>query len=720
MTVQTSRRGFLRASAGLVIAMALPLPMRVMAQEAAAPSAANPPPIPPNAFVQIAPDDTVTVVIKHIEFGQGPLTGLATLVAEELDADWAQMRGALAPANTPLYANLLMGAQGTGGSTAIANSFVQMRRAGAQARAMLVAAAAAEWGVPAAEITVAKGRIAHPSGKESGFGAFAEAAAQQTAPEAPTLKTPDQWVLIGTDLPKLDTAEKSDGKAIFTLDQYPEGLQVVVVAHPDVFGAKVGSVDDTAALAVAGVKAVRTIPQGVAVYADNTFAALKGRKALKVTWDTSGAETRDSAALLAAHVAALDGELHEAEAAGDLAAMDAPGVTVVEAEYSFPFLAHAPMETLDGVITLGDGKAHAAFGSQFPTFDQPAIAQTLGLPPEAVTIDVMLAGGSFGRRATPDAHLAVELAEVAKAGGPGSYKLMWTREDDIRGGYYRPMSVHRFRGAVDAEGKIVGWQNLVATKSIAAGSPMEPMMVRDGVDSTSVEGSIGLPYALPNKRIALANVETLIPVLWWRSVGSSHTAFATEMFMDELLQAAGKDPVQGRLDLLPDGREKVVIQKVAEMAGWKGAKQGEKGYGIGYAKSFGTYVAQIAEVEDRGTGYPHVTRVWCAVDCGIAVNPNIVRAQMEGGIGFGLGTALFNAVRFGEGGHVVQSNFNNYRMLRIAEMPRVEVEIIKTDADPTGVGEPGVPPIGPAVANAWRALTGKATRALPMLSEEIA
>lgn len=721
MNITTSRRAFLAGGAGLVLSMTLPMPGgRLLAQEAAAPAAAAA--IPPNAFVRIAADDTVTVVVKHIEFGQGPLTGLATLVAEELDADWAQIRGELAPANAQFYGNAALGGvQGTGGSTAMPSSFMIMRQAGAAARAMLVQAAAEAWGVPAEEITVSKGVIAHAgSGQQSGFGALAEAAAAITPPTEPVLKTPDQWVLIGTDLHKLDTDEKTDGRAIFTLDQYPDGMQVVVVAHPPSFGGTVASVDDAAALAVPGVRAVHQIPQGVAVYADNTFAALRGRDALVVEWDLANAETRSSAQMtqMTAEAARKDGLTVE-EAGGDLAAaFAAEGVTLHEAEFDFPFLAHAPLETLDGLITVSGGKAHASYGSQFPGMDQPTIAQVLGLDPANVTLDVVLAGGSFGRRAQGDAHLAAELAQVAKAGGDGTYKLMWTREDDIKGGYYRPLSAHRFRAALDAEGKITAWENVIANQSLLAGTAMEAML-QGGPDATSYEGSTDLPYDLGARRIGWEQTQTGVPVLWWRSVGSTHTAYAVEIFLDELLTAAGKDPVQGRLDLLTgdDPRPRAVIEKVAAMANWQGPNGADgKAYGIGYAKSFGTYVAQIAEVEDRG-GEPRVTRIWCAVDCGVAVNPNIVKAQMEGGIGFGLGAALFNQITMAEGGAVVESNYDSYRMLRMGEMPDVQVEIIASTADPTGVGEPGVPPIGPAVANAWRALTGQQTRSLPMVQQ---
>ena len=398
---------------------------------------------------------------------------------------------------------------------------------------------------------------------------------------------------------------------------------------------------------------------------------------------------------------------------GDLSSME-DAAQVLEAEYRFPYLAHAPMEPLDAVIETKAGKAEMWFGSQFPTFDKPTVAKALGIAAEDVSINVLMAGGSFGRRAQGSAHLAAEAGEVAKAAGrDGAFKLVWTREDDIKGGYYRPMTVHRLRAGLDDQGRIVGWENTVANQSIIMGSPMEPTL-KGGPDATSYEGSSNLPYQFGARRIGWARMESPVSVLWWRSVGHTHTAYAVETFLDEVLAAAGHDPVQGRLDLLSAeaSRERAVIEEAARMSGWSGSTRDGKGYGMAMVKSFGTYVAQVVEVEDRN-GLPHVTRVWCAVDCGVAVNPNIIRAQMEGGIGYALGTVLHSRITMAEGGMVQQSNFDDYPMLRIAEMPAVEVSIIASDVDPTGVGEPGVPPLGPALANAWRALTGKSQRVLP-------
>ncbi|MEI4469859.1 xanthine dehydrogenase family protein molybdopterin-binding subunit [Frigidibacter sp. MR17.24] len=713
-----TRRGVLAGLGGLTLAFALPAP-GLRAQEGAAPPKV---PVTPNAFIHIAADDTVTILSKHLEMGQGPYTGLATLIAEELDADWGQMRAMGAPADDSLYANLAFGAQGTGGSTAIANSYMQMRKAGAAARAMLVAAAAADWGVPEAEITVARGVIAHAgSGRSSGFGAFAEAAAALPVPQDPAVKDPADFVLIGTDRPRLDTAAKTDGSAQFTMDLYREGMLTVVVAHPPKFGARLRGYDDTAARAVPGVEMVHEIPSGVAVYATGMYAALKGRRALKLDWDETTAETRSSAKMfeLYAAAAAKGGDTVEAE--GDIAPGFEGAAEVLEAEIRFPFLAHAPMEPIDAVIETRGAKAEMWYGCQFPSFDRPMAAQVLGLPVENVTINVLMAGGSFGRRAQGSAHIAAEAAAIAKAAGrDGVFKLVWTREDDLRGGYYRPLTVHRLRAALDADGAITAWENVVVNQSLLAGTPMEAMM-QGGVDPTSFEGSSGLPYAFGARRIGWAQMQSPVPVLWWRSVGHTHTAFAVETFLDEVLERAGKDPIQGRLDLLrPEAtRERGVIEAVAKLADWKGPRQGERAYGFAWAKSFGTYVAQVAEVENRD-GRPRVTRVWCAVDCGVAVNPNIITAQMEGGIGFALSTALYSAITLGEGGAVEQGNFDDYPMMRIHEMPAVEVAIVPSTEAPSGVGEPGVPALAPAVANAWRVLTGTAVRELPFAARGMA
>ncbi|SIS81592.1 xanthine dehydrogenase family protein molybdopterin-binding subunit [Paracoccus saliphilus] len=709
MNIHTSRRAFL---SGLIVAVALPGLARAQQKSGAAaffnelPEGSGE--MSANAFIRVAPDNTVTVLIKHIEFGQGPYTGLTTLVAEEMDADWSQMRAAAAPADVEKYANTAFGMQGTGGSTAMANSFMQMRKAGAGARAMLIAAAAERFGVAADEITIDKG-IVSAGDQSATFGELAEAASQQTAPEDPPVKEPDQFKLIGTDLPKVDSSAKTDGSAQFTLDVYRDGMLTAVVAHPPKFGAKVASFDDSAALQVSGVQKVAQVPTGVAVYADNTYAALKGRDALEIEWDEAEAETRSSDAMIEEWTtAAKAGGKWEVTNTGDVeAALE--GSEIVEATYVFPYLAHTPMEPLDAVVELRDGEAEVWMGSQMQTGDQGTIAKVLGV--ENVRLHTMLAGGSFGRRATPDSHFAAEAAEVAKANGKGAVKLMWTREDDVQGGYYRPLTVHHMRAALDDQGGIKAWDHGIAAQSVVMGTPFEAML-QGGPDFTAFEGANELHYATANHRLRWAQMESPVSTLWWRSVGHTHTGYAVECFIDELLEKAGKDPIEGRLALMGDDhpRERAVLERVAEMAD----QSGDYGYGVAVVKSFGSYVAQIAEIEDRG-GIPHVRRVWCAVDCGLAVNPNVVRAQMEGGIGYGLSAALYSEVTLDEGGLIRQQNWDSYRILRIPEMPAIEVAIIPSAEAPTGVGEPGTPPIAPAIANAWRRMTGNAYRRLPII-----
>lgn len=712
-----SRRNLLKGAGALVIGMSLPQAGRAQSGAAQVFRPGGDAVFAPNAFVRIAADDSVTVLVKHIEFGQGPFTGLATLVAEELDADWGQMRAEHAPSDAKLYANLAFGMQGTGGSTAIANSYEQMRKAGATARAMLVQAAAASWKVPAGEITIEKGVLKHASGKQGRFGEFAEAASKLQAPAEVKLKEPAQFRLIGKEgaVSRLDSRGKATGKTQFTIDIRAPEMLTVVVAHPPRFGGKVASFDASEAKKVKGVVDVQQIGSGVAVYATGMWPALKGREALKVSWDESAAEKRGSRELIAEYRRLARTPGLTAGKLGDAEATLAKAEKVIEAEYLFPYLAHAPMEPLDGYLEWNAQGALARFGSQLQTGDHQAIAKVLGLAPEKVQIETMLSGGSFGRRAQPTMELAVELAEVAKAIGPNKpVKLVRTREDDLAGGYYRPLFLHRMRGAVK-DGKITAWSSVIVGQSFLKGSPFEAM-IKDGIDPVMVEGASKLPYEVADFRCDLHTVEVGVPTLWWRSVGHTHTGYAVECFIDQLLQEAGQDPVAGRLALMgKHPRLANVLRAVAELAKWNGPGPVDgRARGVGVVESFSSYVAQIAEVSLGADGEPKVHKVWCAVDCGVAVNPDIIRAQMEGGIGFGLGHALYGEITL-DAGKPVQLNFDSYRSLRIHEMPQVEVRIVPSTEKPTGVGEPGVPPIGPAVANALARLGRERPRSLPMV-----
>jgi isoquinoline 1-oxidoreductase subunit beta len=706
-----SRRAVLAGGGGLMLGLYLS-PGKALAQAAAADIN-----YAPNTFLRVGADDTVTVLSKHIEFGQGPFTGMATLVAEELDADWAQMRADHAPSNPVLYKNLLFGVQGTGGSSAIANSYEQMRKVGAAARAMLVSAAAAEWNMPASEISVENGVIRHPSGKQARFGALAEKASRLPLPTDVKLKDPSQFRLIGREgaVKRLDSAEKSNGTAQYTLDINEPDMLTVVIARPPRFGGTVASFDATAAKAVPGVVDVKQVPTGVAVYAKGFWPAKTARDRLQITWDETKAETRGTAQILTQYreLSKTPGRLVTQH--GDADAAFAKGGRVIEAEFVFPYLAHAPMEPLNAFMRWDGATASARFGSQFPTPDHAVIAKVLGIGMDKVQLQTILAGGSFGRRAQQSTHVAQELAEVAKAIGPGkAVKVVWTREDDMRGGYYRPFSVHRMRGVV-RDGKIEGWTDTIVGQSIMKGSPFEAMTMKNGLDSTAYEGSSELPYEVANFKCDLHQVDVGVPVLWWRSVGHTHTGYAVEAFVDELLQAAGQDPVEGRLAMMGKSpRHAGVLKAVAELADWKGAEvESGRARGVAVVESFGTYVAQVVELSQTEEG-PKVHKVWCAVDCGQPVNPDIIRAQMEGGIGFGLGHILYADVPL-DAGRPVAGNFDTYRSLRINEMPEIAVKVLASTEKPSGVGEPGVPPIGPAVANAMAKLGLTRPRQLPIV-----
>jgi isoquinoline 1-oxidoreductase beta subunit len=708
----TSRRRFLQGSAaaslGLVVGFHW-MPRNVMAQAAAAPTMMN-------AFIRIAPDNTVTVLSKHLEMGQGVYTGLATIVAEELDADWAQIRAEGAPADAKLYNNLAFGpVQGTGGSTAIANSWDQLRKAGATARALLVAAAAEQWKVPATEIVVNKGVVSHKSGKKASFGQLAAKAATMTPPAEVQLKDPTKFQYIGKSVARLDSRAKSNGTAQFTIDVKLPGMLTALLQRAPLFGATVKSFDATKAKAVPGVVDVVQISNGVAVLAKNFWAASKGREALVIEWDETNAEKRGSDQIMAEYRELAKKPGLPARKEGNVEEAFAKAAKVIEATYDFPYLAHAPMEPLDCVVTYDANGAEIWAGDQFQTIDQANAASVLGLKPEQVKINTLFAGGSFGRRANTVSDYIVEGAEIAKAiGGRAPVKLVWTREDDIQGGRYRPMYHHALKAGIDAQGNIVAWQHRIVGQSIIAGTPFEPVMVKDGIDHTSVEGAANLPYAIPNMSVELHTTKTGVPVLWWRSVGSTHTAFATEVFLDEIAAETKQDPVALRRKLLSKHpRHLGVLNLVAEKAGWGKPLPKGRMRGVAVHESFNSFVAEVAEVALQPDGSWKVDKVVAAVDCGIAINPAIIRAQVESGIGFGLSATIKPGLSLTDG-KVDQSNFHDYEVLRIHEMPKIEVHIVPSKEKPTGIGEPGTPPVAPAVANALMAGTKQVFRALPL------
>jgi len=668
-------------------------------------------------YIRIGADGRVTILSAHMDMGQGIYHGLATLVNEELRADWSQIDVEGGAGDTRAFGNLAWGGtiQGTGGSTGIASSFERYRRAGAAARQMLVMAAAAEWKAPSAEITVDRGVVRHGA-KQMTFGALAAKAAAVAVPANVALREPKDWIYIGKDrdaVPKYDSLAKSTGRQTFTIDVKLPGLLTAVMIHPPRFGATVKSFDAAKAKAMKGVVDVVQIPRGVAVVADNMWRAMKAREAVTVEWDESKAETRSTAALMASYrdIAAKPGKA-VATNIGDADRAMAGAAKVIEATFEFPYLAHAALEPLNAVARIADGRAEVWGGHQMPDIYQAIAAQIAGVTPDKVTMHVMKTGGGFGRRAVVDGDVVSEAVAVSKAIGGRPVRVQWTREDDMRGGRYRPAYVHHLKAGLDGQGNVVAWRNHIVGQSIVSGTPFEQGLVTNGVDATSVEGAQKLPYAFPNMKVELTTTEVGVPVLWWRAVGSTHTAFAVEAFMDELAEAAGKDPIAFRLSLMKGHpRQEAVLRLAAEKAGWGQPLPAGRFRGVALAESFDSFVAQIAEVSIEN-GAPRVHRVVCALDCGVAVNPDNIRAQIEGGIGFGLGAVMKSQLTL-DGGRVVEGNFDAYEVLRIDEMPQVEVHIVASQAKPTGVGEPGVPPIGPAVANALYQANKKRLRVLP-------
>lgn len=715
-----SRRSFLKTGLGLTIAVMVPGCAKSSGEVAAVDAVVEDGILfEPNAFLRIGSDNTVTVIAKHLEMGQGTYTGLATLVAEELDADWTQVKVEGAPADGKRYNNLAWGPyQGTGGSSAIANSFEQMRDAGATARVMLVQAAATDWAVPANEIVAKLGVLSHASGKEATYGDFAEAASALAVPEKVNLKDPKDFTLIGKTAPRKDSKSKTDGSAIFTQDIQLENMLVAVVAHPPKFGATVKSFNGKASKNVKGVVDVVQILNGVAVLASNYWTAKKGRDVLKVEWDESEAFQKSSDDIIADYKALVASPGNVARQDGDALGTLQKSKNMISHEYIFPFLAHATMEPLNCVVQFKNDQCEVWNGNQLHSVDQFALSAVFGIKPEQVKINTVYAGGSFGRRGSSQTDYQLEAAQIVKAlNTEKPVKLVWSREDDMRAGYYRPMYVHKISATLDKEGMPNAWHHTIVGQSIATGSAFEGMMVKEGVDATSVEGANNLPYQIANIQVDLhtTNKSVGVPILWWRSVGGTHTAYSTEVFIDQLAKAAGQEPISYRLAMLKDKPRhadvlRLAVDKANDLPKLKSVKQGR---GVAVHESFNTAVAQVVDVSIDADNNLKVDRVVCAVNCGIAVNPDVIKAQMEGSIGYALAAALTGEITLKDG-VVEQGNFDRYPVLRIADMPVVEVHIVLSAESPTGVGEPGVPPFAPALANAIFAATGKHITRLPI------
>jgi isoquinoline 1-oxidoreductase beta subunit len=713
-----SRRGFMKAGAvaggGLVLGFFMPGAGR-WANAQQAPSKVY----EPNAFLHIAPDNTVTVQVNRLEFGQGVQTSLPMLIAEELDADWSQVRGALAPAGDQ-YKDPAFGIQITGGSGSIAHSYTQYREIGAKARQMLIAAAAEQWKVPAAQIKTVKGTLIGPAGQKATYGSLADAAMKQPVPASVTLKDPKDFTLIGKPTRRLDARAKSTGKQQFGMDFKAPDSKVAVVARPPVFGAKVAKFDASKAKAIKGVIDVLEVKtdrggSGVVVIADGYWPAKSARDALVIEWDTSGVDKVSSEKQVAEYKA-LAQKAGSPVRTADTSKL-AGAAKKISAVYEFPYLAHAPMEPLNCVVDLRKDGCTVWAGSQFQTVDQGAIAATAGLKPEQVVLNTMMAGGGFGRRAVPTSDYLVEAVNIAKvwqaAGHKEPIKVIWSREDDIKGGYYRPSHVHRADIGIDAKGDIVAWDHVIVGQSITSGTPFEPMMVKNGVDSTMVEG-MGEPYEVP-LNLSAHTVKANVPVLWWRSVGSTHTAFVMETLIDEAAHAAKMDPVAYRKKLVGEkGKRHIAALDLAVAKSGYGKKALPKGqaYGVAVHESFNTVIAYVV-VASMKNGTPKLHKVTAGVHCNTAVNPLTIEAQIQGAALMGLGMTLSGAAITLKDGVVEQQNFSDYTVARMTDMPVIDVHIVPSNDPPTGMGEPGLPPLAPAFANALFKLTGKRLRKLP-------
>lgn len=700
----TSRRSFLSGSAALSIGFALPLASgRALAQATGASNT-----FAPNAWLRLTPDNRVTVLCGSAEMGQGVLTAIPMLLAEELDADWSLVGVEQAPAEAA-YNNPMFGMQATGGSTTIRAHWTPLRQAGAAAREMLLAAAAQQWKIDAAQLRTERSQVVAPDGRRLAYGALVQAASALPVPATPRLKAPKDFKILGKPTRRLDSAAKLNGTAKFGIDAQVEGMVVAVMARAPIAGAKPTQRNEAAARAVKGVIDVIAIPSGVAVLAEGYWAAKQGRDALQVQWDLGPhaelSSDKVSAQLAAAAekagaVALERGSLAQAEAARKLAAV-----------YEVPYLAHACMEPLNCLAWVRGDEVTIWAGTQSQGPSQGILGQVAQVTPAKVKVNTLLLGGGFGRRFAPD--FTIDATLLSKLSGR-PVKLIYSREDDMAAGFYRPAALARFEGALDAQGRASALRIDVAGPSIMAGSGF--MKIPDsGVDSMAVEGLSDHPYAIPNQRVAYGRAEPGPQVWFWRSVGHSQNGFFIESFIDEMAHAAKADPLQFRLQLLADKpRHRAVLQAAAAKAGW-GKKRLPKGHhlGIALAESFGSIVAEVAEVSVAADGTPRVHKVSAAVDCGQTVNPLTIARQIEGAIVFGLSAALYGRISHKDG-RVEQSNFHDYPVLRLTEMPKVEVEIIASSEAPGGIGEPGTPPIAPAVCNAIFAATGVRLRKLPI------
>ena len=712
--VNLSRDGFLKtgALAGGGLLLGFNWSSRANGEEPTTSPASSRTPFTPNAFVRIGSDDSVTVIANHSEMGQGPYTTLAMILADELDADWSRVKVESAPA-APEYNHSVYGMQMTGGSTSTWSEYERFRKAGATARAMLVAAAADAWKVDAASCTTENGQVVHAaSNRRMSYGKLVDKAAELKPPQDVKLKETKDFKLIGRAVKRLDTPAKVNGTAQFGIDVNLPGMLVAVVERSPVFGGKVKSFNADKAKAIKGVRHIVQIDRGVAVVADGYWPAKLGRDALEVSWDEGPQANLDSVTQGQEYAELAKQPGAVAHKVGDAAAV-LEKAKLIEAVYELPFLAHATMEPLNAVADVRADSCEVWTGTQFQTIDHAVAAKDSGLKPEQVKVYTTFLGGGFGRRAVPDGHFVSEAVQLSKK-LKTPIKVVWSREDDMRGGYYRPRALHAISAATDDKGTPTGWQHRIVCPSFIVGTPFEAVMVKNGVDDTAVEGANEIPYDVANMLVDWTMAPGGVPTLWWRSVGHSHTAFAVESFIDELAHAAKQDPYQYRLSLLgKQPRHKRLLDMLADRAGWGKPLPAGQGRGMAIHMSFGSLIAQVIEASVDEGGKPRVHRVVVGVDCGPVVYPDGVRAQMESCVAFGLSAALYGEITF-EKGRVKQRNFHDYPVLRMHEMPKVEVHILPSQEKMGGIGEPGVPPVAPALCNALFAATGKRIRSLPI------
>ena len=712
-----ARREFLKfsvaASGGLLVGFYFP----GAGMQASAQASANS--FMPNAFVRIGTDEQVTVIVNHSEMGQGVFTSLPMLLAEELDADWSKVGFESAPVD-PKYNHPAFGMQVTGGSSSVWSGLEQFRQAGAAARAMLVAAAAQRWNTDPSSCRTESGAVFDSSNRKLTYGQLVADAAKLSPPEHVQLKDPKNFKLIGKPIKRLDTSIKLNGKAIFGLDVNLPGMLTAVVARPPIFGAKMKSFDDSRARSMPGVRKIVQVPSGIAVIADTFWQAKVARDALRIDWDEGAMQSFSTTEMMQQFRERAKSPGVSVRKEGDASTALAGAAKKIAAVYEVPYLSHLMMEPLNCVVDLRQDSCEVWTGSQFQTIDRANAAKTASLPNEKVQLHTTFLGGGFGRRATPQSDFVVEAVHVAKAlGPPAKVKVVWTREDDMQGGWYRPAFLHAIEGGIDASGNPVSWTSRSVGQSIMTGTPFEAMMQGKAYDPASVEGIDDLAYAIPNLAIESHQINVNVPVQWLRSVGHSHTAFAVECFIDELAGLAQKDPYQFRRDLLSkQPRYLGVLDLAAQKSGWGKPLPKGTGRGIAVHFAFGSYLAHVAEVSVID-GKVKVHRMVCAVDCGQYVNPGIISAQIEGAAIFGASAALFQELTF-ENGRLQQTNFNTFPVMRMNECPVIETYIVESKEKSGGIGEPGVPCAAPAIANALFAATGKRVQRLPIrLSEAV-